>query len=645
MPARRRLYMTATPRIDAELAERRGFLSMDDEALFGPVLYSYPFSRAIAEEHLEDYRVFVVGIPDPRVVALANDERRLYADTAGAPELRTVIAQAALIRAREQFGVQRTIAFCNSIEASREFARTLRGTADRMARDEPLYAGHVDGEMEQAVRSGIIGHLRTPPAGGWSVVSNAKCLGEGVDVPAVDSVLFTHPKSSAVDIVQAVGRALRKHPGTSGRSTIIVPIVLPAQDGEIGDLDPGQYETLWQVLRALRAHDEPFGASLDWARATGEDGPAELPDKITFSLPPGTSELVLNQLNLLAVRQTTSQWWDGYRAAAAYHAEHGHLDVPMRHRSDPGHALGAWIVKQRMARRRGWLAADKVAALDKLGITWDPHDGRFQATLAACAAYRAEHGHLDVPSGYVTPDGVRLGAWVCAQRARRGKGTLSAERAAELDALGMIWDGRQHSNDEFIAHAAAYGEEHGDLLAPNGSRSPDGFLLRSRLDMARVNYKRGTIDPDLARRLEGLGIVWNLAKDHDDLLISEARAYIAEHGDLDVKQLYVSPRGYTLGARLRAARERNRRGVISSELKAALDELGMSWAPRSESAGLAVPAARRDLTDEEVRRLRSASVEDLPAVARELREGGAQQRAMARVLGVSDSQMVRIVRR
>ncbi|WP_199550272.1 DEAD/DEAH box helicase [Streptomyces sp. N35] len=372
LPARRRLYMTATPRLNEGTDHNgAGWHTMDDQTVFGPVLYDYPFARAIAEGYLEDYRVVVVGIADAQARNLLTDPDAHYTDHPGGPSLHTIVAQAALAKAREQFTLRRALTFHHYVTDAHEFASTLPATLARLGSTTGLTTAHINGQMDHRQREQILHQLREVPADGWSVVSNVRCLGEGVDVPAVDGVLFAHPKRSTVDIVQAVGRALRRHPDTPGPSTIIIPIVVPAEQGEIGDLDPKDYATIWHVLRALRAHDEPLGTALNHQRSHNPAATPRLPEKITIVLPPGTSTHFLDQLTLLTVRQTTSPWWEGYTRATSYHTEYGHLGVPDDYRTEDGFHLGSWIGDQRKAYRKGVLAQERIAALEALDIVWD----------------------------------------------------------------------------------------------------------------------------------------------------------------------------------------------------------------------------------------------------------------------------------
>jgi predicted helicase len=186
LPERRRLYMTATPRIGTGVSAGGKLLvtSMDDEQVFGPVAYTYPFSRGIAEGWLKGYRLVVAGITDAQVSELLDGEDggRLVAE--GGVPLRMAAAQAALAMTAARFGLRRTLAFLPRIDQSRQFARTLPATLlpPQHRPHGPVSAGHVDGRMTSAQRELVLDRLRHPPEGGWSVVANARCLGEGVDV-------------------------------------------------------------------------------------------------------------------------------------------------------------------------------------------------------------------------------------------------------------------------------------------------------------------------------------------------------------------------------------------------------------------------------------------------------------------------------
>ncbi|MGW1189259.1 Helicase associated domain protein [Streptomyces sp. NPDC002559] len=642
LPARRRLFMTATPRTDAAAAMNHGHLSMDDTGVFGPVLYHYPSGRGIAEGYLSDYRLHVVGVRESEARALLTDPRHEYVEGPGAPSMQTLVAQAALIRAVQHHGVTRALTFHHKVADAAEFARTLPAAARRLAPDLPApHAAHVHGQMSHDLRDKILDNLRTPPPGTWAAVSNARCLGEGIDVPAIDAVLFAHPKKSGVDIIQAVGRALRPHPDTPGDSVVIVPIVVPEQDGEIGDLDAGAYTTLWQIVRALRAHDEPLGISLDTTRAHLALGTEpRLPAKITVDLPAGTADRVLDQVRLLMVRQVTSPWWEGYGHATAYHDHHGHLDVPSRHVTDSGHRLGQWIRNARQHRRKGWMPADRITALDRIGMIWDTGRHRFDTLLARARAYRERHGHLNVPQAHRDEDGYRLGTQINVLRTARTKDRLSPERIAALDELGMVWDTRDQANQRLIQAARTFHAAHGHLRVPRDHTTHDGYRLGNALATRRNRYAHGDVHVDVVRALDELGMIWDRREARFQDGLAACRRYRDRHGDLDVPTTFTDPEGYNLGdfiAYQRALntgsiRDKNgRTRTLPPERRTALDELGMTWN--------AAPA-RRPPTDEEVTALLALPKQrgKPPATALlALVEAGVEQKALATALNMTPS--------
>jgi superfamily II DNA or RNA helicase len=636
LPAQRRLYLTATPRMEA-VNPGDGLLTMSDTEVFGPVLHTYPTSRAIAEGYLEDYRIAVVGVPDAearRMLAAADTE---FVDQVGAPSLQTVIAQAALTRARQTYGLRRIISFHPRIDAAAEFARTLPTAAVRTAGSEAadhLYARHVSGEMTHATRARILDRLAAQPEDGWSVVSCARCLSEGVDVPAVDAVMFAHPKDSAVDIVQAVGRALRKHPDTNGPSTIIVPIPVPDSDGEVGDLEAGDFRTLWQVVRALRAHDEPFGVELDRQRSKNSVDNPQLPARITVVMPPGTSQNIIDQLSVLLVRQTTSSWWEGYGHANDFYRVHGHLDVPGTHATASGFRLGTWIINARQHQRKGWLSPDRTAALDEIAMIWNGAHHRLNVLLEHCQAYREEHGDLLVPQSHRSGS-YRLGNRINSMRRAYADGRLEAGEIAALEAVGMVWNTRDANFAQLLDRCRAYRDEHGDLLVPPAYATPDGHRLGQQIKAMRSRYQRDDLTGEQVAKLEEAGMVWNARDTSWEEGLAACRRFRERHGHLQVPVNHYDPDGYSLGnwiayqRALHAGTTGNRR--LPVERKAALDELGMIWraAPVTRDATKEETASLLDLNGDRTGKLNERIAH--------LIEQGVRGKSIATALGVTPS--------
>lgn len=574
-PARRRLHMTATPRIYTTSSADEHLLSMDDPEVFGPVLFDYPFSQAIAEGWLEDYQLAVIGVPHQEALAVLRAADPRATEDVFAAGLHTAAMQVALSKAAVQWDLRRVICFCPRIADAEEFVRTLPRTLaglDPQHRPPgPLYAAAMSGRQSARSRAADLDRLADPPEGGWTVLAHARVLGQGIDVPAADAVVFTRPKQSTVEIVQGVGRVLRPHPEGRRVSTVLVPILLPDDPHELTDVDDaGDWDTLWQVVRALRAHDDVLAAELDHRRTRIGDYAVDLPEKVVIQLPPGFDDgRWLQQITVRLIRSASSSWWEGLGAAQAFHTEHGHLHAGPGVEVN-GYKLGVWLIKQRGLYRRRLLAADRVGALEELGMVWDPREERWQRMLAAARAFRGEHGHLHVPSSGPQAE---LATWLSDRRSERRREQLAPERAQDLAEIDQLWD--RPGDSRGLAAAIGFHAEHGHLRVPAGHREA-GIDLGDFLTAKRTEAAEGTLHPEVRTRLDAMGIRWRRQRrSWADQLVA-VRAFRGEHGHLRVREvLPEDPAG--LAEWLVMQRHQHRKGRLALDQVAALDALGFDW--------------------------------------------------------------------
>ena len=280
--AARRLYMTATPRVYGDQTKARAqesdvvLASMDDEATFGPVFHELLFGDAVARNLLTDYRVIVLAVNEEAVDGafqrqLADPESGLALnDLARIVGCWHALSKRGPQFAGDQVAMQRAVAFSTTIKASQAFTKAFPVIANEALEDRRdanavrIEADHIDGTTNVKVRSEALAWLRDPPGQGvCRVLSNAKCLTEGVDVPALDAVLFLQPRKSIVDVVQAVGRVMRRSEGKDF-GYVILPVGVPAGVApEVALRDNKTYQVVWQVLQALRSHDERLAAEIN----------------------------------------------------------------------------------------------------------------------------------------------------------------------------------------------------------------------------------------------------------------------------------------------------------------------------------------------------------------------------------------------
>jgi predicted helicase len=279
-----RLYMTATPRVYGDQTKAKAaqadvlIASMDDEATFGRVFHELSFGEAVAQRLLTDYKVLVLAVNEDTVSAAFQRQLATAAD--GELQLddvaRIVGCWHGLSKRGPQFGeednvpMRRAVAFTSTIKQSKRFEAAFPEIVDAALEDRSdpnavkIETRHVDGSSNVKVRSEAIAWLEEPPGQRvCRVLSNAKCLTEGVDVPALDSVLFLNPRKSIVDVVQAVGRVMRLS-SEKDFGYVILPIGVPAGVAPEDALrDNKKYQVVWQVLQALRSHDERLAAEIN----------------------------------------------------------------------------------------------------------------------------------------------------------------------------------------------------------------------------------------------------------------------------------------------------------------------------------------------------------------------------------------------
>lgn len=293
--ASKRLYMTATPRIYSDVAKSKAdevgaaVASMDNEEVFGPEFHRLGFGQAVERDLLSDYKVLVLAVDESFVAKafqqqLADENHELKLDDAakiigcwnGLAKRRVLqVSEDGTTledpeNAEDPAPMRRAVAFAKSIKDSKRLAEMFGGIVSdftALSEDPDLLkcqTEHVDGTFNVLDRNARLDWLKEEtPDNTCRILSNARCLSEGVDVPALDAVLFLNPRNSTVDVVQSVGRVMRKHPDKK-YGYVILPIGIPAgMTPEEALSDHQRYKVVWQVLQALRAHDDRFNAMVN----------------------------------------------------------------------------------------------------------------------------------------------------------------------------------------------------------------------------------------------------------------------------------------------------------------------------------------------------------------------------------------------
>ncbi|MEU7473711.1 Helicase associated domain protein [Streptomyces sp. NPDC044984] len=482
IPAMRRLYMTATPRL-WRLDEEAGVVSgvqgelvasMEDnpDGPFGSRCYTLTLSEAIDRGICAPYQVVCLDITDTQLQAaqLLGVEGR--SDKVRGTRLAAL--QTALVKASAEEGFRRTLVFHHLVKEAEAFAAGLPHVAGRLRAAEPelyprtVWADWLCGEHEPGHRRRVLGEFSRGIAADGTVVErtflgSVRVLGEGIDTSHCDSVYFADVRGSMPDLVQAVGRALRIQPGEGKVASLVVPVLLGPGETPDSMLTSRAYGGLAKLLEALRAHDarvverlaeQQARSSVRGVRTRSSNAEDEGTDSyrsdcglsvparelLKFSAPRDPARLAAF-INLRVINPEHAHWRRGMEAAVVYHRLHGDLRVPFTYRVPGrdgqeteaegwpaplvGFPLGQWIADARRFYARGEMNADRAEQLEKLGMIWSHYDVAWEEGLAAARGWAAENGHLLAPTD-ATYQGYRVGIWLKNARA-------AARRAAEIE--------------------------------------------------------------------------------------------------------------------------------------------------------------------------------------------------------------------
>lgn len=324
----------------------------------------------------------------------------------------------------------------------------------------------------------------------------------------------------------------------------------------------------------------------------------------------------IERLEAIGMVWSTSNdlWEQNYAAATQYYLEHGDLEVPIKYETSSGFGLGVWLGAQRAAHKAGELPQEQVERLDALGMDWtNRNDRKWMSLYDVAAAYYHEHGNLNVPSEYVTPDGVLLGKWVARQRYAylnpdRSSARVTPERKALLDKLGMVWEKYDPWQERYDL-ALAYKTEHGDLEIPSVYKTADGVWLGSWVSRQRQALNSGSSALSSERRkllrtlFKGERRPSDPAADHGTVReanwernFHSAARYARKYKHLLVPASYVDSDGVRLGvwiSNLRAARKNRPDSyqVTPAHIKK-LNSIGMVWDARDAKWGTAYQQAK-----------------------------------------------------
>ena len=518
--ADKRLFTTATPRYfgktvkDAAKANDLAVVGMDDEAVFGPVIHKLTFGQAIEQELLTDYQVVIVGVDEPMVWEWIENYEIVSTDPDNETDARTLAAKIGMLKAVKDYDLQRVISFHSRVAGARQFSDELVDVANLIEpenRPEGTFlSDYVSGAMKAGDRKEKIDRLKVLEGYDRGLLTNARCLAEGVDVPSLDGVAFIDPRGSQVEIIQAVGRAIRKVRGAKvqKKGTIVLPVFIEDGDDHEASIEASNFKPVWDVLKALRAHDEVLADTLDQYRTSmaknGSQNRKSISDKIIFDLPKSVDAEFSSALRTVLVEASTASWEFWFGLLEQFKETEGHCRVHQHFKLD-GFQLGKWVGTQRA--NQDSMPPERKERLDDIGFVWDALTEAWEYGFSKLLQFKTTNGHCLVPRTFEM-EGYKLGVWVGNQR--QGKDNLSHDRQQRLNNIDFVFNPYETAWEKGFDSLVQFKEIEGHCKVKKRFKQ-NGFHLGQWVISQRV--RKSYLPPERIQRLDDLGFIWDMQKD------------------------------------------------------------------------------------------------------------------------------------
>ncbi len=579
---KKRLFLTATPR-HYNLSKRNDegdfdlVYSMDNPDVYGKVAHKLSFAKAARQDIICNYKVIISVVTSEQVSKelLKRGEVLINGDVVNAQQ---VANQIAFKEAVSKYNIRRIFTFHKSVATAKSF--TEKGSEGICIQLPEFNTFHVNGKMSTSVREGIMNEFKNSD---FSVISNARCLTEGVNLPAVDMVAFMSPKKSRVDIVQATGRAMRKDPYNPDKvlGYILVPLYLEITSGEsIEDaVAKANFEEVWNVLQALQEQDEVL---TDIIRQMQEDkgrdgqykgdGVGDIVDILGVDISLNTLK---ESITALCIEKLGFTWDLRFGELIKYKEQYGNCNV--RKHATKYNQLADWVGKQRTYYKKGNLIDMRTKRLNDIGFVWDPYESSWQEMFDILIEYKNRFGDCNVPQ--LWEENIQLATWVGTQRRQYLNNKLENDRIKCLEDIGFMWALKEEFERRWVEMFEAlieYKKAHGDCKVPY--EWAENEQLVRWLSLQRQNYKNGKLNKDQIKRLEDIGFVWNPLESFWKEMFVALVEYKKEHGDCNVPSTWAEDK--QLAAWVCSQRTNYRKGNLNDDRVKQLEDIGFLWTQR-----------------------------------------------------------------
>lgn len=588
--AQKRLFTTATPRIFSSDVKTKAnkenieIYGMDDVSAFGPVLHKLSFGEAIDRDLLTDYKVIVVGVSDQTIKDEIDEAILLELSSQQVVDAESLAAKVAVLKAMREFELTRIITFHSRVAAAKNFSTQIDEINRLIDPDGTLpqdtYCDFVSGAMPTGERKAKIDKLKHLSSGKKGILANARCLAEGVDVPSLDGIAFIDPRGSQIDIIQSVGRAIRKSEAKR-YGVIIIPLFVSESDVVDTKFEESKYKPIWDVINALKSHDEELAETIDQCRRNLAKNrlkiDEKLSDKIVLDLPQRISQEFVSSLKLKILENSSRSWEFYFGLLEQYSSDFDGQPIPRDYVTDQGFRLGNWVAWQ----KHTWEILSEDYKNRLLAIpSWVDNliEYRFDQNIDALKKYSESRGHT-----YVTrTENAVLARFLDRVRRQHKHQKLSPEQIEKLLSVPHFsFETKQLSQwIQFQTELLDWLKKNENLLPSQRDQTESGYAIGGRINSVREKFRLGTLPQDRIDWLNGLeGWSWNSRDSSWDDFFRRLEEYVTKTKGEYPKYDYITEDGLNIGLWL--VKQRGNKDSLSSERKLALENLlNWSWSAR-----------------------------------------------------------------
>ena len=600
---KKRLFLTATPKhykikkssqIENFNADDFVSASMDDESIYGKRVHTLTFSEAATREIICPYKV-VISLIDKQQVddfSLKNGITLVEGDSVRA---KWVASQIAVSSAIKHTNATKVITFHSRVKTAREFASDDIFGIKKFVDNFEVF--HVHGKQKSNERKDTISRFRKASR---SIITNAKCLTEGVDVPAVDMVAFVDPRHSKIDIVQAVGRAMRKpRGGNKMMGYIVIPIFAENTNDESIEksIKTENYEDIALILNALLEIDNELFEFVQFLKE--EKGKNEVTntsffgEKFEIIGPFINLEELAKVISINVLDQLGGTWNEWFGRLVKFKEQNGHCNVPQIYETSTEHKLGWWVTTQRRQKLKSMLSENRVNRLNEIGFIWTGIKGGGKSNLwddnfQSLLKFKEREGHLNVENGHFE-DGFNLSDWVKNQRRSKrgtGRGRLDEDRIKKLNGIGFDWDPLKNNWDNYFNALEVFKKREGHLNISE-NHIENGLKIRGWLNSQKHRKNLGKISTERILRLENLGVAWSKLNTNKKKFVSKGTElkfillikFKEREGHCEVPYSH-REEDVNLGHWVNNLR--SKKDTLNLELMNRLNEIGFAWSVKKK---------------------------------------------------------------